>query len=292
MRVFFLSETLCGLTVGGIYLGLVDGFERSAEIEPKNGLFCELNPAGEFLPVSFHLNDDFLHDPPPQIDLYYTERGVALYAHGFLPADQTLKVLWQERLGGAVLTLMRQGTLQLALDDEKGFRLVELPDRLSGCRPSVRREGFLLTAENALALLSREGELLICTEGKLLSAEETIKAEVPFHDALGHTALCEWRDGKPVAYTIRARGKPTAATLALALFESVLIGADARPFLAENLAKKADALKEYLGDYRSVVLTDLPEKAGLVYQRKRGVYEVRYFAVETSDGKISNIKPL
>lgn len=292
MRVFFLSERLCSLTIGGMHLGLVNGFERSAEIDPADGLWCELHPCGDYLPLCFRLDEEFLHSPPPRFRLYYTERGAAVYAYDFLRADQSLKVIWQKRLDGALLTLTMQGKLQLAVGNETGFHLVDLPDGLADCVPKAVKEGFLLEADGCFALLSRKGEILLFSEGKTTETGELLRAEVPFHDCLGHSAVCAWRGGKLVEYTVRAAGEPTPATFALALFESALIGADPLPFLAENLAKKADSLKEYLGDFRSVALTEDPEKVGLVYERKERVYDVRYFKVEATDGKISNIKPL
>ncbi len=292
MRVYFLSEKLCSLMINGVYVGLVDGFERSVELDPADGMWCSVSPCGgEYLPFGFRLNEDFLLSPPPQTELYYTEHGVAVYFCRFLRADQSLRVLRQERLGGTLLTLTLQGKLQLMIENETGFHMAELPDALENCSFSVRRDGILLSAENAFALLSRTGETLILSEGKLLGDGETLQAEIPFHDSLGHTALCEWKDGKLAGCSIRAAGEPSAATFALALFESALIGADVRPYLAENLAEKADSLKEYLGDYRSVVLTEDPAKVGLAYPRKERVYDVRYFSIEVTDGKVSNIKP-
>ena len=129
------------------------------------------------------------------------------------------------------------------------------------------------------------------SEGKVLSCDNTLKAEVPFHDCMGHTAVCEWSGGELVSCSVRTAYEPTEATFALALFESALIGADCTPFLADNLAEKAAALKEYLGDYRSVVLTAERDKIGLAYERKERVFDVRYFLVEMREGKISNISP-
>ncbi len=292
MRVFFLAETPCGLSVGGEYLGIADGFERSAALDPE-GLWCKFEPCGDRLPISFLLDEDLLFAPPPQIEVYHTERGVALYARGFLPADQSLKVLRQERLGGALLTLMRQGRLQLALENETGAHLTELDEALCGSVFSARREGFLLRAENAFALLSRRGEILLFSEGKAQETGDTLEAEVPLHDCLGRTALCKWRDGKLVERTLRGAEKAEGAVFPLAFFESVLIGADAAPYLSGSLAQKAGLLKEYLGDFCAVTPTETPEKVGLVYRRRERVYDVRYFlAVPDSDGKIQNIKPL
>ena len=66
---------------------------------------------------------------------------------------------------------------------------------------------------------------------------------------------------------------------------------DPSPYLHESIRGKAASLKEFLGDYRSVVLTDRPERVGLVYERKERVFDVRYFTIAVEDGKISNIIP-
>lgn len=291
MKVFFLSEITCALTINGAYLGLVDHFERSVELDPANSLFCELSPSGDFLPVRFSLDEDFLISPPPQVQLYYTENAVAIYVCNFLRADQSLRVLWQKRFRDGLLTLVQQGKLQLYFGGINA-KIIDLPDALSDCAAEETREGYLLRGENAFALVSFDGELIVLSEGKILSCDGSLKAEVPFHDSLGHTALCEWKYGELVSCSVRTRFEPTEATFALALFESALIGADCAPFLAENLAPKAASLKEYLGDFRSVVLTGEHDKIGLVYERKERVFDVRYFRIEINDGKISNIKPL
>lgn len=292
MRVYFLAEKSCALRVNGIHLGLVDGFERSTRIQPSDDVFCELLPADGFLPVRFTFNEAFLLDPPPQIRLYYTENAVAVYACGFLRADQTMRVLWQKRFADSLLTLMSQGKIQLNLQNETGFHLIELPDDFQTCSVKPRAEGFLLETENAFSIIKRDGTILLRSEGRVLEAQETLKAEIPFHDSAGHSAVCEWKNGELISCAIRSAREPTAATFALALFESALIGADVLPFLSPALAEKADSLKEYLGDYRSVVLTAESDKVGLVYTRKERVFDVRYFRIETENGKISNIKPI
>lgn len=292
MRVYFLSEKTGGLFLGGLYLGLVDGFERSVELDPADGIFCEVKPFGGFLPFSFCLDEAFLRDPPPQASLYFTEQGVAVCLSGFLHADQSMHVLSQTRIGGSLLTLVRQGKLQLNLENETGFHMLELDDRLEACTPRPLRGGFLLKGENVFAQISHGGELLLFSEGTLLSEEEPLEAEVPFHDSRGHTARMKWQNGKLLSCSVLTRGEPAEATFALALFESVLLGTDARPFLTDDLAAKAERLKEFLGGFTSVALTEERDKIGLVYPRKPRVFDVRYFRVSLSENKISNIVPL
>ncbi len=289
MQVIFLAEKQCALMVNGAYFGMADGFEKRAELDVKDGLFCEFLPSG-YEPVRFRLDEEFLLSPPPHIDLYYTKSGVAIYCHGFVRCDPVLRVLWQERLGGSLLTLCMQGRPQLDLQNETGVRLIPLPEEFEECKPSLSGDEILLEGENCFAVLSRGGELLLCSEGKVLQKGETLVAEVPFFDSMGHTAVIERRGGKLLSCKIRSRFAPTERTFALALFESVLIGADVTPFLAENLREKAGSLKSFLGKYVSVALTDDPTLTGLVYERKPHVFDVRYFRVTLEGGKIANIK--
>lgn len=291
MRVIFLAEKTCALSVNGVYLGLADGFERVCELEPKDRVFCELKPSG-CVPVSFFFDEAFLMDPPPQIKLYYFQGGVAVFAGSFLRADGSLRVIWQNRFGGTLLTLCVQGKLQLNLENQTGFHMIDLPDMLEECKAHMLGADFLLESEAGFALVSPDGKLRVLSEGRVLEKDSALKAEVPFRDSMGHTAICKWENGRMTECTIRTAQEPAEATFALALFESALIGADYTPFLHESLAEKADALREFLGEYESVVLTQEKEKVGLVYKRKERVYDVRYFRVELTDGKISNIKPL
>lgn len=291
MRVIFLAEKPCALSVNGVYLGIADGFERTCELEPKDRVFCELKPSG-CLPVSFFFDEEFLLDPPPQIRLYFTEGKVAVFAGGFQRADAALSVIWQNRIGGTLLTLCLQGKLQLNMENETGFHLVELPDMLENAKAYPLGDGFLLDGEAGFALIGRGGKTIVISEGRVLEKGAALKAEVPFHDSMGHTAVCKWENGRMTECTIRTAHEPTEATFALAMFESVLVGADYTSFLHDSLLGKADALREFLGNFESVVLTQEPQKVGLVYKRKERIYDVRYFRVELTDGKISNVKPL
>lgn len=290
MQVYFLAERECILTLGGAVVGLVDTFERSVELEPED-LLCTLTPFGGYLPVSFRIDDKFFLSPPPEVTLYFLNgrHAVALYVHGFFRSDQSLRVLWQEYVNGARLTLLRQGKLLLDLETEAGFTLVPLDDALENCRALPQDDGFLLCTDEGFCLLSRTGEVLVRSEGRVLETGERLKAEVPFHDSRGHVALCEWERGELVSCTLRTARSPAPATFALALFESVLLGLDPSPFLSPELS--ADALREYLGNFVSVVLTDEENKVGLVYPRRERIFDVRYFTVETDGRRVANIIP-
>ena len=75
---------------------------------------------------------------------------------------------------------------------------------------------------------------------------------------------------------------------------------DFAKYLSDELKTKAGDLKSYLGEFVSVAVP--PEKfylihgnlpaAGLVYPKSGNLYEVKYFAVEFNEDKISNIYPV
>ena len=289
MKVYFLSDRLSALSLNGMYLGMIDGFERSVELNPDDNIYVEISPAN-CIPLRFRLDQDFLFAPPPHINLYYTDSGVAVYAFGFCREDQSLAVLKEHQLGGAHFTLYRQGEVFLRYENG-GTQIISLDDRFENCEIRRVQDGYLLIGSSAFVLLDGSGKVLVRSDGEVLEAGESLKAEIPFHDAMGHSAVSEWRAGKLVGSSIRAKHTPTETTYALALFECVNLGVDPAPYLHEKIRDKADSLKEYLGDYRSVVLTDDPQRIGLVYERKERVFDVRYFTVTVEDGRIANISP-
>lgn len=292
MRVFFLAEKPCALTVNGAYLGIVDGFERSVEISPSDGVFCELAPSG-YLPVRFRLDEDFLFCPPNQIELYYARGAVAVYCKDFIRSDPSLTVLWQETLLKSRLTLIMQGKLQLNLENETGFHIVSLPEWLEDCKAAACGGLILLRAERGFALVTREGEKRVLSEGNILEAgEHILRAELPLRDSLGRRMAAEWTEGEMTACSIRARHASSQAGIALALFESVLLGADVRPYLTDALQQNADRLRGFLGEFVSVVCTDVGDVVGLVFPRRKGVFDVRYFRTELEDGKVANVREI
>lgn len=287
MRVYFLSEKRGALTVGGAYFGVVDGFERSAEVDPADGLWCECAAIG-YAPVRFRFDENFLFAPPPHVKLYFSGGDVAVWLYDYLRDDPSLRVLRQETVDGSRLTLCMQGRLQLNLENETGFHLIPLPESLERCKPFPCCGGILLESADRFLLLSRDGETVAQGEGKVLEKGASLKAEVRLLDSAGHTALCEWRGTELVSCTLRASRPPTDATFALAFFESVLLGADVTPLLSEALQPKAGALKEFLGDFKEVALKG-GNLAGLVYERRERVFEVRTFRVDVENGKVTNI---
>ena len=122
MRIFFCAEQTCAFFVNGMYLGAVDSFERSVEIDPADGVFCELK-APAYAPVRFCLDEDFLFSPPEGVELYFFGGAAGVHIKDFVRADPSLRVVWQQRIAGSLLTLCVQGRVLLNLESgQDSFR--------------------------------------------------------------------------------------------------------------------------------------------------------------------------
>ena len=79
MRVYFLSCIPAILKLNGMYIGLVDGFERHIELDPKDAVFAEIIPDENLQSLNFFLDEKFFASPPPFCDLYSMQGDYLLY---------------------------------------------------------------------------------------------------------------------------------------------------------------------------------------------------------------------
>lgn len=288
MRVFFCAEQTCAFFVNGMYLGIVNGFERSTELDPADGVFCELK-AEKYAPVRFSFDEDFLFAPPEGVELYFFGTAAGVHITDFIRSDPSLRVVWQQRFGDTLLTLCVQGRVLLNLDHGKQFYQIVLPFSFENCTVSRAGRLFLLESRTAFALIGEDGKIRVLSEGRVTTRDEAVTAEVPLHDSRGTLLRRTWVNGEPETCTVLSAHEPTQATYALAFFESLLVGSDPAPYLSPALAPKTGLLRQFLGTYRAVVLTEKPDVIGLVYARKERVFDVRRFRVTIEEGKIANI---
>ena len=290
MRVYFLSDLPRAFFVNGIHLGPVDGFERSVELAPLDGVFCEFK-AARCVPVRFRFDEAFLFDPPEETELYFCGGKVAVRLRGFVYADPTLHILWQKRVAESELTLCLQGRVLLRYEHGQTHSVIPLPFAFERCRVSPAGECLLLEGDGMFALLDRTGSLAVLSDGVVTERGRTITAEVPLHDSLAHRMRCRYENGKLASCSLLSAREPQEATIALALLESVLAGFDPTPYLAPSLAPKSELLRQYLGKFTAAVYRD-SGRVGIVYERRPRVYDVRDFCVTLEDGKVSNLAPL
>ena len=303
MKIYFLSSQPCELTLNGAFFGITDCFERFAEVALSDNVFAKFTPQ-DALPIGFFINEELLASPPLGCEVYLLKEGVAVFAKEFPPADFTLTTIAQERFGQSLLTVFRQGALQLSLQTPQGFFLSTLPPSFAPCTLSTHADLFFIEGENCLAVYTNRGECVFLEQILAFRVRENaLDATLPLSDSLGRIAEGSFElseDGcRRTRFALKqARSLDGGADekkikeelLAYAFFESVLLGADYEEFLSEELALKARDLKAFLGEFKGVSLTKKPNVVGLIREKTPRLFQVDEYAITIEQGKIVDIK--
>ncbi len=294
MKVYFLSCAPCELTLNGIFYGIVDHFERFAEIDLGDRLFAKFTPQSA-LPVGVFLTESLLGEPPAYCEVYHLPSGVALYIKAFPPLDHTLTPITQAREGDLLVTAFRQGEIHLSIQSSEGFFISTLPPSFENCTLSFHRDLILIEGKNHLIFYTKGGKRVFSEH--VLSfevTESTLNATLPLSDSLSRTAKCKWEFTQnglvQTQFQLQnARRSAPDECLAYAFFESILLGADYAQFLCDELRPDAEKLIDYFGPFTHVTLTDDPYTCGLVKRRSEGVFDVVHAKISVNLGKIVDI---
>lgn len=304
MKIYFLSSRPCALTVNGAYFGLTDRFERFAELSLKDGLYVSFMPENA-QPLGFFLTENVRFQPPNGFEVYLLKDGIAVYARDFPPSDFILKTIAQARFDDLLCTLYSQGEPQISVQSSDGFFNAPLPPVFAENAVISTHQGLLfIHAPTHLAVYTRKAERVFFEEVLSFHVENgELVATMPLSDLFARTAECRYalsetacvRKSLSLRQTRTLRGETDEEKIAeellpYAFFESVLIGAEYQSMLSDELAQKADGLREFLGDYVAVTLTNDPCVCGLVRKKAERLFELSYFTVTLERGKISDIK--
>ncbi len=307
MKIYFLSYKPAVLKLNGLYVGGIDLFERHIELELSDGVLAEIVPGENLQPVNFFIDEKLLFEPPQFMDVYLMAGEALLYIREYGNKNAKLAVLFQTRFCGNLITLFSQGGEFLSVEGT-GYELIPLPARFS----RVRAEEKMLSGYPVLALFGGKTLMIISDRGKRIFMNDVERAV--FGDVLEITAAFETctaaraecvyaYDGNRLTLiksrTVETR-KPEKNILHFAFFESVLTCGNFAEYLSPELRARADTLKEYLGNFVSVTVPTESfylrhgkiRAAGLVYPKAVNLFEVKYFAVQSEDDKISNIYPV
>ncbi len=294
MKVYFLSAQPSELTLNGVFFGIVDSFERFAEVNLSDEIFAKFTPQGA-LPVGVFLNDELLRAPPEGVEIYLLKDGIALYIKEFPPSDFILVPIAQARFENALISVFRQGKVQVSLQTEEGFFTSTLPPSFASCSLSYHAGLFFIHTEKQLAIYTKSGKQVFLEEIAHFEVEgNTLNATLPLSDSFGRIADCTWTlDENGITQTQfllrQTRSQPENGLLAYAFLESVLLGADYKDFLSEELKPSADRIKDFLGEFQAVTLTADPYVCGIVKPKAKRVFELTYITVTVENNKIIDI---
>ncbi len=295
MKIYFLSSTPCALTLNGVFYGVTDSFERSAELALSDRIYAQFSPEGG-APIGFFITEEITSRPPAGCEVYLVKDGVAIHAYDFPPVDFTLRPLTQKREGDRLATLFFQGKLQLHVESERGYFNATLPPFFAPCNIQFHGNLLLLHGENALGVFTLDCRPLLME--KALSFEvdgELLRATLPLSDSLGRYADCVWRLSKDCElkeFALREESERALpeGLLAYAFFETVLLKGDYSAFLSDELRADGEKIAAFLGEFTAVLLTENPKECGLVRKKGERLFVVEYYAVDIEKGKITDVR--
>lgn len=311
MRIYFLSAQPAALKLDGQYAGTIDLFERYAEIDMRRGALAEIIPHDNSLPVNFFIDEKFFECGHPFADAYILGDERLIYLKNFARKGGEIEVIAQGEAGGGLLTIFEFGGIYACFEGRElcggGAGLVKLAKNFA--RAEVRE---IVVGGRAFAAAVAEGALSVFDCGRQVFLGE---GNFEYGDALAvlreekscADIVTEGRyifDGQafvPERLTARERRAVPEKMAHFALFEGVMYGCDCTKYLSDELSPRAGELNEYLGNFLGVVPPtelfcerhkDIANNcAGLIYRRAEGLFEVKYFAVQFSDGRADNIYP-
>lgn len=307
MRIYFLSYKPAILKLNGLYVGGIDSFERRVEINIADSVLAEIVPGENLQPVNFFINEKLLSSPPPFMDLYLMSGEALVYIREYGNKDVKLDVIMQTRFCGNLITLFSQGGAYLSSEGAR-YELLPLPARFLNARYEEKTLANMpvlaIWGGNMLCLINDKGRRIFMNEVESADFSDVLSVTAAFETCTAAKAECVYDyDGEKLTLisskTVETR-PPEKNVLHFAFFESVLTCGDYSNYLDESLKERASVLKDYLGEFVSVTVpTELfyathgeIRAAGLVYPKGKNLFEVKYFAVDIEDGKISNIYPV
>ncbi|MBD5632151.1 MAG: hypothetical protein HDP34_02850 [Clostridia bacterium] len=307
MRVYFLSYKPAILKLNGLFVGGIDLFERHIELDLNDSVLAEIVPGENLQPVNFFINERLLFEPPDFMDVYLMENEALIYIREYGNKGVNIKVAAQTRFCGNLVTVFAQGGAYISVEGAE-YSLYPLPAKFLNARFEEQTISGMpvlaIWSGNSLLILSDSGKVIFRNDVERADFGSTLDVCVSFETCTAAKAECSYYyDGSKLVLetsrTIETR-PPEKNILHFAFFESVLACGDFSAYLDNDLKSKAASLKSYLGEFVSVTVPT--EKfyaehgdiraAGLVYPKAKNLFEVKYFAVELSGDKISNIFPV
>lgn len=295
------------LKLNGLYVGGLDMFERHIEIDLGDSVLAEIVPGENLQPVNFFINEKLLFNPPEFMDVYLMDGETLIFIKEYGNKSVNLSVISQTRFCGNLVTLFLQGGVYLSVEGAE-YTLIPLPAKFARAEIFEKTlNGFpvlAISGGNALLVISERGKKIFLSEAESFKFADRLKICAAFETCTAAKAECEYAyDGEKLTLvagrTVETR-PPEKAVLHFAFFESVLTRGNYADYLCDGLKPKAGELFEYLGEFAGVTVptekfyAEHPNvrAAGLIYPKAENLFEVKYFAADLENGKITNVYPV
>lgn len=306
MKIYFSSQKRAALKLNGQFVGVIDGVEKFVQLPQKQTVLAEILPVGEYAPLHFFIDEESLLSPPPFLNVFIMPDGYALHIKRYRCNGTPFKILTQAHFNGFCVTTFCLNGIEYASYDGKSCCLYELGEGFANGKPTTCKISGYDCVEIATAsgycLLSSGGKKLYLGNAQGGCTGDILQLTQKYASSVGYFAKQEYSfDGTTLnlcKQTINYSTPPTEANYHLAFFEGLNLGFDCKQFLSEELHNQTAAIKDYLGEYTSVLppnacLDELYGKikgAALAYHVKENLFNIKYYAIEEENGAIVNIK--
>ncbi len=317
MRFYFLSGENAALKLNGLFLGFIGSFEKFIDVTPSERILVEILPENSaFYPVSFVLDEKFLENPADFCNVYIYCEGAIIEIADFSPRERELKILKQERITDTLLTLYDDGKPKLTLENNKNFAIENLPFGVEDCgffEHFLNGEKFITAClnnddEKILLIFTSDCKKVFANSVLDFSFDDALYTKIGYKNPARHIAEIKWiwqNKFNLANYSVKASREfsPTDVPrelLSVLFFNEILVCGEPEKYLCENLKSRSQELKNYLGEFIGVCrppenfLLLHPEKttAGLIFQKSKNKFEIKFFEIVVQEGKITNILPV
>ena len=311
MYYYFSADFPAAMKLNGIYVGELHETVKAMNVNALSPPLIEICPLGLSAgSINFILNDDLLISPTENLSVTDLKGG---YLLKFTKRQkwQEFKILAQEKLPHAVITVFYDGTLKLSIETEKDF----FAKTFDFCIDSAEIIPFTLNGVNVIAiklcgktdilcvydLSSKIKELFFrpvhsfTTDGEFTTTEKLC-------DMAKHQITCSWTlDNGCLIERTRSVTRSNKFDLSrlneklipYAFIEEFIAGGNIDDYTTGNVKEHADSLGGFLGNFIGVMPPPTfrtIEEVGLIYKKKENLYYAEYFTFDLDGRKICNIK--
>ena len=291
MKLYFLSKRPCALFINGVYAGKTDEFLRRIDLPLKDGLSI-LFQAENCLPIHFFLTENIRFTPPEKVSVCILKDAFVIYANEFTDADFSLKPIFQKRLNDTLVSVFKQGTVQLSIQSSDGFFNATLPPSFCQCTVETAQNLFLVSSSSQLAVFDKHCRLLILENADSYRLEtDNLTVSCPLNDCYQRTAEKRYLIGdddcvlRQTTFS-KKHGNPP---IPYAFFESLLNGEILSELLADELVDEKEKIARFLGNFVAVALTEDINTCALIRKKTERLFEADYFKVQMQNDKITEI---
>ena len=221
-----------------------------------------------------------------------------------------LSIIAQQNLGYAIATVYKENGIKISIETKNDFLIDSIDFDVEGAKIEPYNPMgqnlvliYLLGTSNVLIIYNTNNKItrVFREEAHSYLAQNPLVTESVKRDIAKHKIENTWHFNNN-CFEIKNR-KITVKDgflvenlpqklLPFAFFEEILIGGKYEVYLAENLLKNKELIKNYLGDFIGVCPPPVfknPNSVGLVFKRKENLYYVNYYSCDIFNRQITNL---